>query len=127
LNGPDPTMIRPFLSYAHEDRLRVRDLYDKLKAVGFDPWLDDEHLRGGQTWELEIKKAIKSCDFFIACLSSKSVNKRGFVQKELKQALEFVDEFPEGQVFVVPVKLSGSGKLRDSGTIRHGHTRARTD
>ena len=98
-------MIRPFLSYAHEDRLRVRELYNKLKAAGFDPWLDDEHLRGGQTWELEIKKAIKRCDFFIACLSSKSVNKRGFVQKELKQALEFVKEFPEGQVFVVPVKL----------------------
>lgn len=98
-------MIRPFLSYAHEDRLQVRELYDKLKAAGFDPWSDHEHLRGGQTWELEIKKAIKSCDFFIACLSSKSVNKRGFVQKELKQALEFLDEFPEGQVFVMPVKL----------------------
>jgi TIR domain len=69
------------------------------------PWLDDERLRGGQTWELEIKNAIKSCDFFVACLSSKSVNKRGFVQKELKQALAFVDEFPEGQVFVIPVKL----------------------
>jgi TIR domain-containing protein len=101
----NPTMIRPFLSYAHEDRLQVRDLYDKLKAAGFDPWFDDEQLRGGQTWELEIKKAIKSCDFFIACLSSKSVNKRGFVQKELKQALAFVDEFPEGQVFVIPVRL----------------------
>ena len=48
-------MIRPFLSYAHEDRLQVRELYDKLKAAGFDPWLDHEHLRGGQTWELEIK------------------------------------------------------------------------
>jgi len=98
-------MIRPFLSYAHEDRLQVRNLYDKLKARGFDPWLDEERLRGGQTWELEIKKAIKGCDFFIACLSSNSVNKRGFVQKELKQALAFVDEFPEGQVFVMPVKL----------------------
>jgi len=101
----DATMIRPFLSYAHEDRQQVRDLYDRLKAAGFDPWLDDEQLRGGQTWELEIKQAIKSCDFFMACLSSKSVNKRGFVQKELKQALTFVDEFPEGQVFVIPIKL----------------------
>jgi hypothetical protein len=76
-----------------------------LKTAGFDPWLDDEHLLGGQLWESEIKRAIKECHFFIACLSKKSVNKRGFVQKELKQALGFVDEFPEGQIFVVPLKL----------------------
>jgi TIR domain-containing protein len=98
-------VIRPFLSYAREDRLKVRGLYDKLKASGFHPWLDKEDLLAGQVWESEIKKAIKDCHFFIACLSSKSVNKRGFVQKELKQALDVVGEFPEGQLFVVPVKL----------------------
>ena len=42
LDRPDPTMIRPFLSYAHEDRLQVRELYHKLKSAGFDPWLDHE-------------------------------------------------------------------------------------
>jgi hypothetical protein len=33
----------PVGAYAHEDRLQVRELYDKLKAAGFDPWLDHEH------------------------------------------------------------------------------------
>jgi len=107
-DAPKP-LIRPFLSYAHEDRASVRDVYQSLKAVGFGPWLDEEQLLGGQIWEYEIKRAIKDCHFFIACLSTKSVNKRGFVQKELKQALNVVQEFPEDQVYMIPVRLEECG------------------
>jgi hypothetical protein len=31
--------------------------------------------------------------------------KRGYVQKELKEALEILDEFPESGVFIIPVRL----------------------
>jgi hypothetical protein len=42
--------------------------------------------------------------FFIALLSSNSVDKVGDVQKELKGALEILDKYPES-VFIIPVRL----------------------
>jgi hypothetical protein len=37
--------------------------------------------------------------------SSTSVQKRGFVQKELRHALEGQEYFPESAVYIVPVRL----------------------
>ena len=54
---------------------------------------------------MAIRKAIKSSSFFIALLSAHAVGKRGFVQKEIRQALSIADEFPQDQVFVIPVRL----------------------
>lgn len=39
------------------------------------------------------------------CLSNKSVTKEGYVQKEIKLALDLADEKPEGVIFIIPVKL----------------------
>lgn len=54
---------------------------------------------------MEISKIISSCSFFIALLSINSVNKTGYVQKELKKALEFLDCQPPGKVYLIPVRL----------------------
>jgi hypothetical protein len=40
-----------------------------------------------------------------ALFSSTSVEKRGYIQKEFKFALDVLDEFPEGEIFVIPVRL----------------------
>jgi hypothetical protein len=42
----------------------------------------------------------------VAILSKNSVGKRGSVQKELKQALDVLDEFPENEVFLIPARIS---------------------
>ena len=41
----------------------------------------------------------------VICLSQDAVTKTGFVNREVKAALEHADERPEGAVFVVPVRL----------------------
>ena len=41
----------------------------------------------------------------LACLSKASVTKTGFVQKELKTALDAADRQPEGIAFLIPVRL----------------------
>jgi hypothetical protein len=41
----------------------------------------------------------------LACLSRNSTSKIGFVQKEIKYALDVADEQPEGSIFVIPLKL----------------------
>lgn len=96
---------RIFLIYAKEDKERVEKLYDELKESGFKPWLDTKELLPGQDWRQSIKKAIEESDLALACISKNSVNKRGFVQSELKMALDFLEERSEGFSPVIPVRL----------------------
>ena len=97
--------LRIFISYASEDRNRVDEIYNRLKRRGFIPWMDKKSLLPGQNWEDEITKEIKRSDFFIACLSKNSISKRGFIQKEIKYALDVLGEIPPGRIFFVPVRL----------------------
>jgi hypothetical protein len=83
----------------------VRELYRQLTADNIRCWFDEEDLLPGQDWEYEISRAIRDCTFVLACLSSASISKRGYVQKELKKALDIADEQPEGVAFLVPVRL----------------------
>ncbi|MBL8088942.1 MAG: PD40 domain-containing protein [Anaerolineales bacterium] len=83
----------------------MRDLYKRLTADGVDAWLDAENLIAGQNWQVEIPKAIRESDVVIVCLSEKSINREGYVQKEIKFALDVADEKPEGTIFIIPVRL----------------------
>jgi hypothetical protein len=94
-----------FLSYAREDEQSIFDLKWSLEKAGFDVWFDKSALAPGQDWKLEISKAIRTTKVFMVCLSTRSVAKRGFLQAELKEALEVLREVPEGDVFVVPARL----------------------
>src|SRR6266508_5328028 len=96
---------RVFISYAREDQSVALEIYDLLKSNGCSPWIDFHNLKPGQDWKLEIDKAIQSSNYFVACLSSNSVSKRGYVQKELKSALSVLDLIPEGTIYLLPVRL----------------------
>jgi hypothetical protein len=71
----------------------------------FDPWLDEEDLLPGQDWQQEILKAVRSSDATVVCLSPNSISKSGFVQKEIRFAIEKAAEQPEGTIFLIPLKL----------------------
>lgn len=105
---------RPFISYAHEDRAAALKLYTDLRARGANPWLDEKELLGGQEWEVAIRKAVHECTHFLALLSSHSVNKRGFVQKEVRQAIDILDEFPPGEIFIIPVRLDDANPSHEA-------------
>ena len=101
----EPKALRVFLCHASGDKALVRNLYKSLKQDGFEPWLDEEDLVPGQDWEAEIRKAVRSSGVVLVCLSSRAVNKEGFVQKEIKFALDCADEKPPDTIFLIPVKL----------------------
>lgn len=94
-----------FICYAREDQKMARRLYDDLKRAGVTPWIDCEDLLPGQKWRLMINQALKNSAYVIVLLSSRALSKRGFVQKEMKRALDLVDELPPEDVFVIPVRL----------------------
>jgi hypothetical protein len=94
-----------FISYAKEDVEIAKQLYHDLKNEGLSPWLDIEELLPGLNWKMKINDAIKNSDYFLAILSSNSITKKGYVQNELKIALELLDEFPQSAIFIIPVRI----------------------
>ena len=94
-----------FLAHASEDKSQVRAIYAKLKGAGLAPWLDEENLQPGERTEGKIQEAIKKCRFFLACISSQSVGKDGFIQKELRLALQEFEQKSPDTIYFIPVLL----------------------
>jgi len=97
--------IQIFLAHAREDKPAVLALYNRLKQAGYKPWLDKKDLIAGQIWRDEIPKAIKASQIFLACLSAKSANKQGYIQRELRIALDTLGEMLPGTIFFIPMRL----------------------
>lgn len=97
--------LKVFLCHAKEDKLSVRNIYNRLMVNGIQPWFDEENILPGQDWTLEIKKAVRTSDVVVVFLSQKSVDKTGYVQKEIKIALDAADERPEGKIFIIPARI----------------------
>ncbi|MDB9507771.1 SUMF1/EgtB/PvdO family nonheme iron enzyme [Microcystis aeruginosa CS-338/01] len=97
--------IQIFLAHASEDKPAVLALYNRLKQAGYKPWLDKKDLIAGQIWRDEIPKAIKASQIFLACLSGKSANKQGYIQRELRIALDTLGEMLPGTIFFIPMRL----------------------
>ena len=94
-----------FLSYAREDREEVERLYQKLSDAGFEPWMDTKDILPGEQWKSGIQKAIRRSDFFLACLSKNSVSKRGWIQREIRGALDMWQEKLDSDIYLIPVRL----------------------
>ena len=97
--------LKVFLCHAHSDKDTVKALYTRLTQDGVDAWLDDENLLPGQVWRTVIEESVRASDIVLVCLSNQSITKEGFVQKEIKIALDVADEKPEGTIYVIPARL----------------------
>jgi tetratricopeptide (TPR) repeat protein len=97
--------IQIFLCYAREDETQVKELYQRLSAERFKPWMDRLDILPGRKWKSSIRQAIRQSDFFLACLSKNSVNKRGYIQQEIKEALDVWQEKLDSDVYLIPTRL----------------------
>jgi hypothetical protein len=112
----NPRRTPIFLSYAREDGERVADLYERLSDEGFKPWMDRKDILPGERWRACVQGAIRASDFFLVCLSAHSVNKRGFIQKEIRDALDICQEMLDSDIYLIPVRLEDCDvpeRLRD--------------
>ncbi len=102
----DNGKIKVFLSYARDDIKIAERLYNELSSRNdIKVWFDKKSILTGQNWSLEIAKAIRDCSFFILLLSHNSTTKRGYIQKEIKEALEAYEYVPEGTIFILPARI----------------------
>ena len=51
--------VKIFISYARVDAEPVAEIYRRLKAAGFDPWIDSEDMLPGVKWKDAIVKAVR--------------------------------------------------------------------
>lgn len=98
--------LRVFLCHTSADKSAVRELYQRLNNVGWiDPWLDTEKLLPGLRWKLAIKSALTEADSVIIFISNKSIDKEGFVQREMNYAWELSLEKPKHLIYLIPIRL----------------------
>lgn len=94
-----------FVAYVQEDAAAAERVYESLEACGFEPWLDRRKLLPGQNWPRSIEEAIETSDFFLACFSRHSVNKKGGFQAEIRYALDCTRRIPLDEIFLIPARL----------------------
>ena len=94
-----------FLSYYHKDVLEARRLYASLKRYGANLWMDKVELLPGEIWDEVIGLKIRECRYFLALLSSESLSHRGYVQYEVRQALNVLQQVPSGSIYLIPARL----------------------
>lgn len=105
VSAAEAVSIKAFLCHASEDKPSVCELYDRLRRDGIDAWLDKNDIQAGEDWSLAIPNAVRACHVVLVCVSSRSIGKEGYLQKEIKHVLDVADEKPEGTIYVIPIRL----------------------
>lgn len=62
-------------------------------------------IKPGQNWDFEIKKALDKSSIIVAIVSNNSIDKRGYVQRELKLALDKLQEKLIDDIFLIPIMV----------------------
>jgi len=98
-------LLLGFVCHASEDVGHASQVYDWLIKTGVKPWMAKRDVVGGQDWELAIEEAVRRSHLVLVLISTHSVTKEGYLQKELRVVLSVAQEKPDGVVFVVPIRL----------------------
>ena len=94
-----------FISHSSKDKLFVRRLASDLVDAGIGVWLDEQHIKVGESIPDQIAQGLASSDYFLFISSENSANSE-WVKKELNNAL--IIEVQRRKVHVLPVKMDAS-------------------
>jgi hypothetical protein len=83
------------------------------EAAGLQPVVDFKKLKAGQNWNYEIKLAFTKSSMIVVLLSKNSVDHRGYVQRELRLALDRVQEMLVDDIYIIPVLIDDDVKIPD--------------
>jgi len=107
VTGSGPRAV--FLSYASQDVDAAARVATGLRAAGIEVWLDQSELRGGETWDAEIKRQIKACAIFIPLISAQSnARVEGYFRREWKLAVDRTHDMADDVPFLVPVVIDAT-------------------
>lgn len=90
----DETKPYIFISYAHKDSIRVKDIMGRLRNEGYNIWYDGG-IDPGTEWDENIAAHIKSCAYFIAFISGNYI-----ASKNCKDELNYARDLDKSQLLV---------------------------
>jgi len=95
-----------FVSYQREDRELVDTIVQQLIKSGVSVFYDTISLLPGMDWDKEIKSALSNSKGVLVFLG-KGIKKVGYIQKEIRIALDYAETSSEGFRFF-PILLPGA-------------------
>ena len=102
-----------FLSYASQDAEIALRIADALRAAGFEVWFDQTELRGGDAWDVLIRKRIKDCMLFVPVISKNTESRReGYFRLEWKLAVDRSHLMADDQAFIMPVVIDDTSEAQ---------------
>ncbi|BDA70769.1 hypothetical protein CAL7716_049350 [Calothrix sp. PCC 7716] len=98
--------LRIFISYAREDNEFADRLFGELnRHPDITPWIDTRNLLPGANWKDKILNEIETSDFILLLLSTKSITKDGFFQREMREAIERLSLIAPGNRVLIPIRV----------------------
>jgi TolB-like protein len=95
-----------FLSYASQDAEAAQRICTALRSAGVEVWFDQSELRGGDAWDLSIRKRIKTCALFLPVISRNTHDRvEGYFRLEWKLAVDRSHLIAADQAFLLPVVI----------------------
>ncbi|SEG76731.1 TIR domain-containing protein [Bosea lathyri] len=91
-----------FVSYAQQDRATAQLLAMRLQDVGMDVWLDTS-VQPGEVWRDVVDRKLGMSDYFIALISSASVNSKHFHEEVLRR--DFIRGLSDRSIPIIPILL----------------------
>src|SRR4029079_11695958 len=77
-----------------------------LRAAGVDVWLDQSELRGGDSWDAQIRKQIRECALFVPVISAHTEERgEGYFRREWNLAARRLLDMARDRAFLVPVVI----------------------
>ena len=102
-----------FLSYASQDADAARRICEALRAAGLEVWFDQSELRGGDAWDVSIRKQIKECSLFVPIISASTEQRlEGYFRLEWRLADQRTHLMAKGRPFLLPIVIDDT---RDAG------------
>jgi formylglycine-generating enzyme required for sulfatase activity/pimeloyl-ACP methyl ester carboxylesterase len=98
-----------FLSYASQDAEAARRICEALRGAGVEVWFDQSELRGGEAWDVSIRRQIKSCRLFLPIISvNTQAREEGYFRREWNLAVSRTLDMAEDTAFLLPVVIDST-------------------
>jgi hypothetical protein len=92
-----------FLSYASQDAEVAQRICAALRQAGLEVWIDQSELRGGDAWDISIRRQIRECALFIPLISlNTNTCSEVYFRLEWKLAVDRTHLMAEDQPFADP-------------------------
>lgn len=98
-----------FLAHHSEDKPLIRKIYHQLKARGLNPWLDEEEIPPGTSFQDELQQAIGQVKTAAICIGTNDLGR--WQALELKA---FITQCVKRNIPVIPVLLPSVAAVPDS-------------